>query len=321
MSRIHEALKRAEEEKAAQALPRGASANVPMADKPVSAKVTLPESVSVAAPALAENPAEPEAVGSNPVLTAELLQQRCARTSWNPDPAYLISFNGNQSVGTEEFRTLRSRLYQLRTTQPLKFVLVTSALAGEGKTFVASNLAQSLVQHRARRVLLIDGDLRKPSLYEVLGTSPAAPGITEYLCGDKDELAVLQRPADNLFFIPGGKPASNAAELIASGQFNRLLERLGPAFDWIIIDSPPWALVSDASVIADSCDGVLLVVRAASTPVEAAKKVREQLRNKRLLGVALNRADERAGYGSYYYHYSGYGGHAAKRESAVGDET
>lgn len=314
MSRIHEALRKAEEERVARAAPQTTAVNVPPAEVPAPARVVSSDHVSggSAAPRPATPVVASDRAPSNGALTAGLLQERCARTNWNPDPASLISFNGGQpAVGTEEFRTLRSRLYQLRTTQSLKTVLVTSTLSGEGKTFVASNLAQTLAQHHARRVLLVDADLRKPGLHDVLGTQ-ATPGISEYLCGDSDELAVLQRPADNLFFIPGGKIVSNAAELIANGQFNRLLDRVGPAFDWIIIDSSPWALVSDASVIADACDGVLLVVQSASTPVELAQKVRQQLRSRRLLGVALNRVDERAGYSGYYY--STYGAQVAKEQ-------
>lgn len=313
MSRIHEALKKAEEERVAQAAPASAVASVSAAEVPVPARVAASNSASsdAAASRPAPSPVATEPSPLNGALTAEFLQERCVRTNWNPDPTALLSFNGGQpTVGTEEFRTLRSRLYQFRTTQPLKTVLVTSALAGEGKTFISSNMAQTLAQHRARRVLLIDADMRKPRLHEVLGTR-STPGIAEYLCGEKDELAVLQRPADNLFFIPGGNTVSNAAELIANGQFSRLLERVAAAFDWIIIDSPPWVLVSDASVIADACDGVLLVVQAASTPVEVAQQVRQQLRTKRFLGVALNRVNHSAGYSSYYY-YSTYGAHAAK---------
>ena len=107
------------------------------------------------------------------------------------------------NTGKEVFRTLRTRLYQVRAVQPLRTVLVTSALPGEGKTFVTSNLAQSLVRQRERRTLIIDADLRLSSLHIPLGAE-SSPGLSDYLLGEVDEFAVMQRGREeNLFLIPG----------------------------------------------------------------------------------------------------------------------
>jgi capsular exopolysaccharide synthesis family protein len=207
--------------------------------------------------------------------------------------------------GYEQFRTLRSNLLQLRDTQALKTVLVTSALPQEGKTFIALNLAHAVVRQRETRALLIDADLRYPRLHLSLG-APASPGLSEYLRGAAQESALLQRgPLENLFFLPGGATVPNAAELLVNGRLKRLLEWLSPAFDWIILDSPPAIPVSDARLLADHCDGVLMVVSAGMTPFDLAQKVRQQFRDKRLLGVVLNRAKWGSTYGSYYYY--GYG--------------
>ena len=109
-----------------------------------------------------------------------------------------------QRQGTEEFRTLRSRLYHLREKMPLKTVLVTSALPKEGKSFTATNLAQVMVRQQGRRVLLIDADLRAPRLHRMLGTT-SDPGLSDYLQGKSDEFSIMQRgPLENLFFIPSG---------------------------------------------------------------------------------------------------------------------
>jgi capsular exopolysaccharide synthesis family protein len=182
-------------------------------------------------------------------------------------------------------------------------VLITSALPQEGKTFVAANLAHAIVRQHERRALLIDCDLRWSRLHLLLGTQ-LSPGLTEYLRGEADDLAILQRgQLENLFFIPGGKSASNAAELIGNGRLKALLDRLAPLFDWVIIDSPPAVAMSDASLLADMSDGVLIVVAAGKTPFDLAQKTREQFKKARLLGVALNRVEPHSTGSSYYYGY------------------
>src|SRR4029077_11236757 len=120
--------------------------------------------------------------------------------------------NGEEEAyGTEEFRTLRSRLYQMRENQSLRKLLVTSALPKEGKSFVAANLAQVMVRQHGRRALLIDADLRGARLHEALGTA-STPGLAEYLLGENDEFGVMQRgPMEGLFFIPCGRGVSSPA--------------------------------------------------------------------------------------------------------------
>jgi capsular exopolysaccharide synthesis family protein len=209
----------------------------------------------------------------------------------------------NHIQGTEEFRTLRSRLYQIRDRQPLRTLLIASVLPGEGKTFTTANLSQAIVRQHERRALVIDADLRRSQLHVYFG-APGTPGLTDYLSGEADEFSIIQRgPTDNLFFIPGGKLISNPAELLANGRMKILLDRLAPVFDWILVDSPPAVAVSDASLLADLCDGVLLVIQAAKTPFDAAQKAREEFRNKRLLGVVLNRVEPGEGYQACYYSY------------------
>jgi protein-tyrosine kinase len=293
MSRIHEALKKAEQERVLGHPPGGAMDAAP--GTPVLEADVMPTAVTDTAPAMEDSPP-----------TLQLLTERCARTAWTPDPERLLfqaSQNHNHVVGSEEFRTLRTRLYQIRQKQQLQTLLVSSALPGEGKTFVAANLAQVIVRQRGRRVLLIDTDLRRSQLHLMLG-APAAPGLTEYLRGDADEYAVIQRgPAENLFFTASGNHVTNPTELLANGRLGKFLQRLAPVFDWIVLDSPPAVLVSDASMIADLCDGVLLVLRSAVTPLDMAQKARQEFHNKGLLGVVLNRVEPRDAYKPYYYYY------------------
>jgi protein-tyrosine kinase len=296
MSRIHEALKKAQEERAAQQAVR--SANGQEAAEPQSQN-------SFAPAALLEVPETPAAVepstGLTGPITIEMLLARCPQRRWKLNPEMLLFAKPDEdNTGREVFRTLRTRLYQVRAVQPLRTLLVTSALPGEGKTFVTSNLAQSLVRQRERRTLIIDADLRLSSLHIPLGAE-SSPGLSDYLLGEMDEFAVMQRGRDeNLFLIPGGKSIANPTELLANGKFEQLLERLSQVFDWILIDSPPTIPVSDSSIIAKFSDGVLMVVRAGSTPFDLAQKACEAFHDRPLLGAVLNRAEPRAGYGGYY---------------------
>lgn len=235
-------------------------------------------------------------------LNGEALLAQSRETRWNPDPNCMIFFSSEEHMpGMEEFRTLRSRLYQLREKQTLSKLLITSALPKEGKSFTACNLAQVLARQHGRRVLLIDGDLRNPQLHRLLGTDPG-PGLFEYLRGDTDEVSILQRgQLENLFFIPAGNYNSNPAELLANGRLRTLLNRLESTFDWIIIDSAPAVPVADAALMAKDCDGVLMVVRSNSTPAEAARRARREFADRNMVGVVLNGiSPELSPYMQYY---------------------
>src|SRR5205823_6523073 len=165
MSRIHEALKKAEEQRAAS---QGGS----IEPAPIAEMVNDPAATAVA-PAVEHTPSAVSAMPSfSSPFTFDTLLARCAQARWSPDSKTMLFFNSEdeQGYGMEEFRTLRSRLYQMREKQSLKKVLVTSSLPKEGKSFVAANLAQVMVRQQGRRALLIDGDLRGPRLHQVLGT-------------------------------------------------------------------------------------------------------------------------------------------------------
>ena len=316
MSRIHEALRKAEQERAQAG--GAAAAPAPSIEAPIAPTVPADDLARETMPAVlppSVQTALAEMTGTEPASPQDL-RQKCRMAEWTPDRSKMLFFDrssNNVVMGSEEFRTLRSKLYQVRAKQRLRTVLVSSALPGEGKSFVAANLAQVIVRQAGRKALLIDADLRWSRLHSYLG-APQMPGLTEYLRGTASETDVMQRgPLDNLYFIAGGTQAQQPAELIGNGRLRTLLQKTADMFDWVIVDSPPIVPVSDASVIADMCEGLLLVVQADVTPLEMAQKARQEFQNKPLLGVVLNKVEAKHSYGSYYYYYGGYG-HRRKQQ-------
>jgi protein-tyrosine kinase len=300
MSRIHEALKKAEQERAAI---RGDAAPTSVATTPVADPQEFAKTPSATVPAPSPSMAQAGLPTFGSPFSIDTLLARCAQLEWKPDLGTMLFLNGDEGArGTEEFRTLRSRLYHLREKMPLKKLLITSALPKEGKSFTSSNLAQVMVRQHGRRALLIDADLRAPRLHTMLGTT-SDPGLSDYLLGKNDEFSIMQRgPLENLFFIPSGTGAADPAELVGNGRLKVLLQRVESLFDWIIIDSPPAIPVSDASVLAKACDGVLMVVRSNSTPFDLARKARQEFPDQALVGVVLNGTGEDAlPYTRYYY--------------------
>jgi capsular exopolysaccharide synthesis family protein len=317
MSRIHEALKRAEQERAAtqQGGPSPAAYPPPldMDPAPIAAEESRPV-LGTVAPISSGVPLTAGMPSFASPFSLDALMARCPPQPWAPDEKTMLFFNGEDSArGTEEFRTLRSRLYHVREKMPLKKILVTSALPKEGKSFTSSNLAQVLVRQHGRRVLLIDADLRGPRLHMMLGTT-SSPGLADYLQGGSDEFAIMQRgPMENLFLIPSGHEISDPSELVANGRLQTLLQRVESLFDWIIIDSPPAVPVSDASVLAKACDGVLLVVRSNATPADMARRARQEFPEEMLVGVVLNgSATNVMPYTRYYYDGNQKNGNASK---------
>ncbi|MGA3165861.1 MAG: CpsD/CapB family tyrosine-protein kinase [Terriglobia bacterium] len=300
MSRIHDALKKAEEEKAlldsqgnlTETKPPGA----PVLDRWGGARLGVNQS-----PAMDTS----GRVGKgDPVLESVL--ERCQHRDWNTDPTLTRNVDARRhTLVSEEFRSLRSRLYLMRKVQTLQKLLITSPLPQEGKTFVAANLARVIAKQPDCRILLIDADLRIPAMHRALG-APPTPGLSEFLAGAVDITSIMQRgPSDNLFFVPAGKVVANPTELISNGRFESLMKRLTPAFDWIIVDSPPVIPVSDARMLAGFCDGVMLLVNSGTTPHDLARKACGEFPKSQLLGVILNRVEQHHTYGSYYYYGKG----------------
>lgn len=296
MSRIHDALKKAAQERTSQ----GTSSASPGVEELIEvADVSSPDQTRMGASLR-------HMEGTESVTTRiEELAQKCVQSKWSIDPRMCVFEGpGEQGIGAERFRTLRSRLFQIASTRQIRRILITSSVPGEGKTFIATNLAQSIVRQPDQRVLLIDADLRASRLHLPFG-APRSPGLSDYLRGDADEFQVIQKGTEsNLFLVGGGREVANPSELLMSDRMKKFLDWVTPCFDWILLDSPPALPVHDASLIADNCDGVLFVVLSGATDYEVAERAVSEFHEKNLIGVVLNRVEKDASYGNYYYGYS-----------------
>ncbi|MDE3105411.1 MAG: CpsD/CapB family tyrosine-protein kinase [Acidobacteriota bacterium] len=309
MSRIYEALQKAESERR-QERPE------PVVAEPVSTTAVaehqppMPLQAEALAPAAVAEPLPPVAE-ARAAAPARLDISGVPRKPWTPSYTKLPALMERGSA-VEQFRSLRSRLYELRDVQPLKSVLVSSGLPQEGKSFVAANLAISLARHKNSKVLLIDGDMRRYTLHQLLGCE-SSPGLAEYLGGKASMTEVMQRPEEgkdkekiwqtilpNLTFIAGGNGGDRAADLSGSPRFSELLHAAAPFFDWIIVDSSPVIPVSDAVNLARSCDGVLLVARGGVTKYENAQRAQGELKASNILGFVLNGTEKQPHSGNYY---------------------
>jgi capsular exopolysaccharide synthesis family protein len=301
MSHIYEALQRAEAER------RSSTPETPGAE-PEHRHIEFATTTATLEPVDAAPVAVP-AIKANPTFLRDI-----PRRPWSPSFERLPSLQKG-GVEVEQFRSLRSRVQEFRDLKSLKSVLVSSGLPQEGKSFIAVNLALNLARHKSSKVLLIDGDMRCSSLHHYLGCE-FYPGLPDYLTGKASILEVMQLAEEvkdrdpmisatlnNIAFIPGGEGGDMAADLSVSKRFDELISTAAPHFDWIIVDSPPVLLVSDAVNIARSCDAVLLVARSGVTTFPVAQRAQHELKASNVIGFVLNAVETPPTNGSYYYRY------------------
>src|SRR5207237_4090909 len=203
----------------------------------------------------------------------------------------------------EAFRAVRTNIIFSSAEEGSRILVVTSTGPGEGKTTFASNLAVSLAQ-TGQRVLLIDGDMRKPKLQEAFGMTQE-PGLSNLLVGTaKASESVRRSKTAGLWLLPAGKIPPNPAELLGSQRFRELLASLKDHFDWVIVDSPPVMAVIDAAVVAHRATGVVFIIGAEMTSRHTAKAAIRQLENAhaKFVGAVLNRVELE----KHHYYYSQY---------------
>jgi capsular exopolysaccharide synthesis family protein len=304
MSHIYEALQRAEAER------KSGTQTLETPMEPEHQSLAFSQALPPIEPMVAPLPEVlPPATTINPSFLDDV-----RRRPWNPALERLPALERG-GVGVEQFRSLRSRIQEFRDLRSLKTILISSGLPQEGKSFIAVNLAINLARHKSSKVLLIDGDMRCSSLHHYLG-SEFHPGLSDYLSGKASLQEVMQLPEEskdrdpsmaavlnNITFIPGGDGGDLAADLSASKRFDELLTTVAPLFDWIIIDSPPVLLVSDAVNLARACDAVLLVARSGITTFPVAQRAQQELKASNIIGFVLNAVDKPPMSGNYYYRY------------------
>jgi protein-tyrosine kinase len=210
-----------------------------------------------------------------------------------------IGPNSNPVV-VDQFRRLAATLLHVRRSEPLRTIMVTSAIPSDGKSLTAFNLALVLSESYRRRVLLVEGDLRRPAIASAVGI-PVGAGLTEALKATDDRKATLVQLTETLALLPAGRPESDPLSSLASARLQTLLQDASDKFEWVIVDTPPLALTTDASLMCPLVDAVLLVVRASRTPDAAVKQAIETLGRDRILGVVLNGGEEAQTSGYEYY--------------------
>jgi protein-tyrosine kinase len=206
----------------------------------------------------------------------------------------------------EQYRRLAAALHQLKAIDGSKVIMIASALEKEGKSLTSSNLALTLSESYKRRVLLIDADLRRPSLHTTFNLSAQA-GLTDALMSVEDKKLSLHRVSANLTILPAGRPSSDPMAALTSPRMKAVVAEAREAFDWVIIDTPPVGLLADANLLASMVDGTILVVKAGATPFGLVRRAVESIAPGRVLGVVLNLASldgRQHGYGYYGYSYS-----------------
>jgi receptor protein-tyrosine kinase len=206
----------------------------------------------------------------------------------------------------EEFRTLRTRLNHMKTLQPIHTVVITSPSPAEGKSLSAANLALVQAHLAGNTTLLADFDFRRPIVHTLFGID-RSPGITDYLLGRVPLHQALRKVAGtNLYLMPAGEAVINPLELLNLREVKHLLDRLPTLFNWIVLDTPPLLFAADANLLSTLSHGTLLVVRIGHTTIDSVTRAMQSLCNNNVLGIVVNGARRGELYSKYTYYHSYY---------------
>jgi capsular exopolysaccharide synthesis family protein len=256
-----------------------------------------------------------------PLAEPPPVEQHPERRTWNPAPAAppvdeasapggtqidhrLVAAFAPQSLPAEQFRSLRTRISRAENGRALRAIIVTSPAKGDGKSLTAANLALTMAQEFQHRVLLLDADLRRPTLHQLFGINEA-PGLTDVLMGAASlDDALVPLDEHHLTVLPSGVPATHPAELLGSAAMRRTLDMLRTRFDRVVLDMPPVAPLADVQIVSAMADAVLMIVRAGVTQKPAIERALAGLEAGKVLGLVLNEAGSDGtaeGYGGYAY--------------------
>lgn len=259
--------------------------------------------LAVAEPPQSEGGAD-DFLTAAPVLRVEErgegpMQCETLSISTTPD-SHLVCLPDMESPAGEAFHLLGVRLRHLRRQRPLKKLLITSTIPQEGKSMVAANLACTIALRTQQRVVLLEGDLRRPTQSKIFGL-PQKPGICEWLSGERTLVKSMYRlQGPGIWILPAGIATGNSLELLQSGRAAPLMEQLTIWFDWLIIDSPPILPLADTSVWTNLADGILLVARQGTTQKRQLERGLEAVGTQKLIGAVLNSAKSVANTDYYY---------------------
>jgi capsular exopolysaccharide synthesis family protein len=295
MSRIQEILKKAERDggvhRTRAIVPDRAAGSVAHA---------LVEPPTVDRPDPGIGRAEPAGVG---VETAPIgFVHGAPRQASGHIDSHLVAAGAPQSIAAEQYRLLRTRVTRAENGRSYRAIIITSPNKGDGKSLTAANLALTMAQDPQQRVLLLDADLRRPSIHRLFGIDET-PGLTDVLMGGASlEEALVSMPDYRLTVLPSGLIPTQPAELLGSPGMRRVLDTLRSRFDRILIDMPPVAPLADVAIASTIADGVLMIVRAGVTPKPAIERGLASIDSAKVLGLVLNDA----GASATTYPYAGY---------------
>ena len=307
MSRVHDALRRAE-----QLLEAAPGDGAEPASRPDAQSLVVAEESRVASePAAVDLPGYNAPGGIVRSSDSKGLQvdwrnflARCQVIPFRPAPeSHLIDIERPHEVPGEEFRSLRTRLNHMQSQQDLHAIVVTSASPAEGKTFTAINLALAQAQLEAP-VLIADLDLRRPVIHNMFQCDKV-PGFSDFLLAARPlEECVRRIEGTNLYFLPAGTQVRNPLELLNMRQVKYTIDAFRKVFNWVILDTPPLLFSADANLLATLTDGILIVVRIGSTTYDNVIRAMQTLCENNVLGIVANGARAGELYSKYTYYYT-----------------
>ncbi|MGD0414470.1 MAG: CpsD/CapB family tyrosine-protein kinase [Terriglobales bacterium] len=291
MSYIFEALQRAEAERSGGIAPKNADSVAELLQG-VEREIERKQSVGELPPAAIPESAEVETFASAKVLAPALAID-----------SRLVCLTDQGGLAAEKFRVLGLKLRNLRERRKLKRIVVTGTAPEEGKSLVAANLALNQSRSKVLKTLLVDGDLRRPTVASRFGFDHSLPGLSECLRGERQLSEVVYKlNGSGLWFLPAGRAPENPLDLMQSGRLPELLDRLGKFFDWIVIDTPPVVPVADTTFWMRLADGVLVVIREGVSEKKVIERALDSFDRAALLGVVVNSCS-RSDHTDYYSRY------------------
>ena len=297
MTRLAEALQRANRIPDDAAARKQTTARVDPQATPIPAREVVP---------IAARPVEPaRPFNSTPLLS--MPKSKDVSAGWRTDPdlmGKLFGTEGFSGSALEQYRKLAATLHHAQAEHGIKVVMVGSALSGEGKSLTSVNLALAFTESYHRRVLLIDADLRRPTVQRIFGVSPIS-GLNDGLKAAEDRPMTVAQVSERLFLLPAGRPEPDPMSGLTSDRMRRLIAQASSAFDWVFIDTPPVGLLPDATLLSSLVDGVLLVVESGKTPFALVKRTVDAITPDRILGIVMNAIEigHDRNAGGYYEYY------------------